>query len=108
MVERGTFHILLGPNGCGKSTLLRVLGGLQTADSGTVDVDAPVGFVFQNPDHQIVMPTVGADASFGLGRYALHFLVPSWSLLPLVSACMCMCVCARLCMCVCVCVCVCV
>jgi energy-coupling factor transport system ATP-binding protein len=26
----------------------------------------PVGFVFQNPDHQLVMPTVGADVAFGL------------------------------------------
>lgn len=29
----------------------------------------PAGFVFQNPDHQVVMPTVGADVAFGLGRY---------------------------------------
>eukprot|EP00884_Botryococcus_braunii_P016790 jgi/Botrbrau1/3795/Bobra.0183s0028.2 len=70
-VERGTFHILLGPNGCGKSTLLRVLGGLLRPDSGEVSVAQPVGFVFQNPDHQIVMPSVGADACFGLGRFRL-------------------------------------
>lgn len=31
-------------------------------------VDAPCGFVFQNPDHQVVMPTVAADVAFGLGR----------------------------------------
>lgn len=33
-------------------------------------VDAPCGFVFQNPDHQVVMPTVAADVAFGLGRWA--------------------------------------
>ena len=33
-------------------------------------VDAPVGFVFQNPDHQVVMPSVAADVAFGLGRYS--------------------------------------
>lgn len=30
--------------------------------------DAACRFVFQNPDHQVVMPTVGADVAFGLGR----------------------------------------
>ncbi|KAK9817821.1 hypothetical protein WJX72_002713 [[Myrmecia] bisecta] len=72
MVQRGTFHILLGPNGCGKSTLLRILGGLLQPDSGSFRIDRPCGFVFQNPDHQIVMPTVAADVAFGLGRYKLR------------------------------------
>jgi energy-coupling factor transport system ATP-binding protein len=49
-VPKGEFWMLLGTNGSGKSTLL---GGR-------------VGFVFQNPDHQLVMPTVGADVAFGL------------------------------------------
>ena len=69
-VQQGTFHILLGPNGCGKSTLLRVLGGLLSSDSGSFQISAPVGFVFQNPDNQVVMPTVAADVAFGLGRSA--------------------------------------
>ncbi len=34
----GEFVSLLGPSGCGKSTLLRIIGGLQTADRGTVSV----------------------------------------------------------------------
>ncbi len=67
LVKRGALHMLLGPNGCGKSTLLKVLGGLFEPDSGMVDTDLPYGFVFQNPDHQVVMPTVGADVAFGLG-----------------------------------------
>jgi ABC-type uncharacterized transport system fused permease/ATPase subunit len=67
-VQRGSLHMLLGPNGCGKSTLLRVLGGLLYPDSGSVEADEPSGFVFQNPDHQVVMPTVAADVAFGLGR----------------------------------------
>jgi energy-coupling factor transport system ATP-binding protein len=33
-----------------------------------------VGFVFQNPDHQLVMPTVGADVAFGLVREKLSFV----------------------------------
>lgn len=67
-MRRGSLHMLLGPNGCGKSTLLKVLGGLLVPDSGLIDADQPSGFVFQNPDHQVVMPTVAADVAFGLGR----------------------------------------
>lgn len=64
--------MILGANGCGKSTLLRVLGGLVSPDSGTIKhIDTPRGFVFQNPDHQVVMPTVAADVAFGLGRYKI-------------------------------------
>lgn len=70
-VRRGSLHMLLGPNGCGKSTLLKVLGGLLVPDSGNIDADGPSGFVFQNPDHQVVMPTVAADVAFGLGRYVM-------------------------------------
>ena len=69
-VARGSLHILLGPNGCGKSTLLRALGGQLAPGAGSARADGPVGFIFQNPDHQIVMPTVAADVAFGLGRHA--------------------------------------
>jgi energy-coupling factor transport system ATP-binding protein len=65
-VPKGEFWMLLGTNGSGKSTLLRLLVGLLTPESGETRVLHPVGFVFQNPDHQLVMPTVGADVAFGL------------------------------------------
>ncbi|KAK9832702.1 hypothetical protein WJX81_001789 [Elliptochloris bilobata] len=70
-VVRGSLHVLLGPNGCGKSTLLRVLGRQLAPAAGSARTDGPISFVFQNPDHQIVMPTVAADVAFGLGRYTL-------------------------------------
>ena len=63
--------MLLGANGCGKSTLLRVIASLLPPNKGSVHVDLPFGFVFQNPDHQVVLPTVSADVAFGLGRYNL-------------------------------------
>jgi energy-coupling factor transport system ATP-binding protein len=65
-VPKGEFWMLLGTNGSGKSTLLRLLAGLLTPQSGEIRLVHPVGFVFQNPDHQLVMPTVGADVAFGL------------------------------------------
>ncbi|MBD2388670.1 ABC transporter ATP-binding protein [Cylindrospermum sp. FACHB-282] len=65
-VPKGEFWMLLGTNGSGKSTLLRLLAGLLAPASGEIGVLPPVGFVFQNPDHQLVMPTVGADVAFGL------------------------------------------
>jgi energy-coupling factor transport system ATP-binding protein len=65
-VPKGEFWMLLGTNGSGKSTLLRLLAGLLVPASGEIGVLPPVGFVFQNPDHQLVMPTVGADVAFGL------------------------------------------
>lgn len=65
-VPQGQFWMLLGTNGSGKSTLLRLLTGLEQPQSGKIQMQRPLGFVFQNPDHQLVMPTVGADVAFGL------------------------------------------
>lgn len=72
-VPQGEFWMLLGNNGSGKSTLLKLLVGLLAPQSGTVTLAQPVGFVFQNPDHQLVMPTVGADVAFGLVKEKLSF-----------------------------------
>lgn len=58
--------MLLGDNGSGKSTLLKLLTGLLTPQAGAVKIHGTFGYVFQNPDHQLVMPTVGADVAFGL------------------------------------------
>src|SRR5690606_13330723 len=70
-------------NGSGKSTFARLLNGLVMPDVGTVTVhgvttrkDAAavrrmVGFVFTDPDAQIVMPTVAEDVAFGLRRRRL-------------------------------------
>jgi biotin transport system ATP-binding protein len=74
---------IVGANGSGKSTLARLLNGLVVPTEGTVRVgdldtakDGPavrrrVGFVFTDPDAQIVMPTVGEDVAFSLRRAGL-------------------------------------
>ncbi|KAK0604847.1 hypothetical protein LWI29_020102 [Acer saccharum] len=70
-VPSGQLWMLLGPNGCGKSTLLKILAGLLKPTNGTVYVKRPKSYVFQNPDHQVVMPTVESDVAFGLGKLNL-------------------------------------
>jgi len=65
-VPPGQLWMLLGSNGSGKSTLLKLLAKLLSPKTGKVEISDYVGFVFQNPDHQLVMPTVGADVAFGL------------------------------------------
>lgn len=74
---------IVGDNGSGKSTLARVVGGLVTATSGSVevlgldprrnaaDLRRRVAFVFSNPDTQIVMPTVAEDVAFSLRGHRL-------------------------------------
>lgn len=69
---------IVGRNGSGKSTLARLIAGLVAPDRGTVRVDGldmardrraalgRVGIIFQNPDHQIIFPTVGEEIAFGL------------------------------------------
>lgn len=70
-IPSGQFWMLLGPNGCGKSTLLKILAGLIRPTNGLFFVRKPKSYVFQNPDHQVVMPTVEADVAFGLGKFNL-------------------------------------
>jgi biotin transport system ATP-binding protein len=57
---------LIGRNGAGKSSLLRLLQGLLAPQRGSIQVDRPVGLVFQNPDHQLLFPSVLEELAFGL------------------------------------------
>ena len=74
VIPKGQLWMLLGPNGSGKSTLLQLLSGSLTHPqplAGHLEVRGRLGHVFQNPDHQLFMPTVGADVAFGLGAEPL-------------------------------------
>lgn len=74
---------VIGPNGGGKSTLARLVNGLAAPSRGRVEVDGldvarhgaavrrRVGYLFTDPDAQIVMPTVAEDVAFSLRRLRL-------------------------------------
>lgn len=57
---------LIGANGSGKSSLLRLIKGLVAPDSGEVHRSDSVGIVFQNPEHQLLFPTVMEELCFGM------------------------------------------
>jgi len=79
-IRKGEKIALVGPNGAGKSTLLMMFNGMIRPDSGIILFDNEpirydtaslrmvrkrVGFVLQNPDRQIIAPTVYQDVAFG-------------------------------------------
>lgn len=83
-IGAGESVALIGANGAGKSTLLSAVVGLVPVSAGSISVGGRalskktlpeirrrVGFVFQDPDDQLFMPTVGDDVAFGVRNYGL-------------------------------------
>jgi cobalt/nickel transport system ATP-binding protein len=80
-INKGERVALLGPNGAGKTTLVMHMNGIHPTMQGEVriagelvdaknketlkQIRAKVGIVFQDPDDQLFMPTVGEDVAFG-------------------------------------------
>jgi energy-coupling factor transport system ATP-binding protein len=78
-IADGEFVALMGANGSGKTSLARCLNGILLPSSGHVMIDGldtrnakdlieirrRLGMVFQNPDNQIVAPTVEREIAFG-------------------------------------------
>ena len=70
-IPTGCFFMIVGPSGCGKTTLLRILAGLDSPTSGTVEVTAPAAdrpgnsMVFQG-DSLFPWMTVYENAAYGL------------------------------------------
>lgn len=81
-IQDGEFVAIMGQNGAGKTTLVKHFNGLLKSTKGQVLVDGvdvkkvsvatlarDVGFVFQNPDHQLFSETVEEEISFALRNF---------------------------------------
>jgi energy-coupling factor transport system ATP-binding protein len=78
-IKKGEFVALIGQNGAGKTTLLKHFNALLKPTGGGLSVNGTdvstvktsvlskhIGFLFQNPDHQIFCSTVFDEIAFGL------------------------------------------
>lgn len=86
-VNKGEWLTILGHNGSGKSTLAKFFNALYVPQEGDVtvfgmntkkeekrlSVRRRVAMVFQNPDNQIVAPTVEDDVAFGLENAGIPY-----------------------------------
>jgi energy-coupling factor transporter ATP-binding protein EcfA2 len=83
-IGRGEFIAIVGQNGSGKTTLAKMAVGLLAPDSGIIRLEGrdrttlrpaetarEIGYVFQNPDHQIFADTVEAEVKFGPQNFGL-------------------------------------
>jgi energy-coupling factor transport system ATP-binding protein len=84
-IKDGEFVAIMGQNGAGKSTFVKHFNGLLKPSKGTVRIDGVettkssvaslarnVGFVFQNPDHQLFSETVEEEISFALKNFGFE------------------------------------
>ncbi|MGD0450143.1 MAG: ATP-binding cassette domain-containing protein [Candidatus Bathyarchaeia archaeon] len=84
-IKDGEFVAIMGQNGAGKSTFVKHFNGLLKPSSGTVRADGVettktsvatlarnVGFVFQNPDHQLFSETVEDEIAFALKNFGFE------------------------------------
>ncbi len=84
-IKDGEFIAIMGQNGAGKSTLVKHFNGLLKPSLGNVRVNGVdtkqtsvaalarnVGFVFQNPDHQLFSETVEEEIGFALKNFGFE------------------------------------
>jgi energy-coupling factor transport system ATP-binding protein len=85
VIKNGEFMAIMGQNGAGKTTLVKHFNGLLKPSKGAIRVDGvettktsvaalarTVGFVFQNPDHQLFSETVEEEIAFALKNFGFE------------------------------------
>ena len=84
-VDDGEFLAVMGQNGAGKTTLVKhfngllkptkgeiLVNGVSTQDVSVAQLAKTVGFVFQNPDHQLFSETVEEEIAFALKNFGFE------------------------------------
>jgi energy-coupling factor transport system ATP-binding protein len=81
-IPQGSYVAVMGPNGSGKSTLGKLIKGLLSPATGEVliggtplkpgEISARVGYIFSNPENQIISSVVEEDVAFGLENLELE------------------------------------
>ena len=84
-IKDGEFVSIMGQNGAGKTTLIKHFNGLLKPSQGIVRIDGVdtrktsiatlarnIGFVFQNPDHQLFSETVEEEIAFALKNFGFE------------------------------------
>ena len=84
--EKGHFYSLIGSNGSGKSTLARLINGLvhpyegkifvdglEVVPENFIDIRQKVGYIFQNPENQIVSTIVENEVAFALENLGVPY-----------------------------------
>ena len=71
-IERPGLWMLVGKNGSGKSTLFSLISGVIRPENGSIFCSLRPALMFQNPDHQLLMPTVKSELMLCVPR-TVHF-----------------------------------
>ncbi len=67
-IKKTGFWMVVGNNGSGKSTLLKLINGIIKPNNGIIKSKANIGMVFQNPDHQILMPNCRSELLININQ----------------------------------------
>ena len=67
-ITKPGFWMVVGKNGSGKSTLLKLINGIIKPKNGFINSKANIGMVFQNPDHQILMPNCRSELLININQ----------------------------------------
>jgi len=67
-IKKHGFWMVVGKNGSGKSTLFKLINGIIKPKHGVINSRADIGMVFQNPDHQILMPNCRSELLININQ----------------------------------------